>query len=307
MHELDRNVLAIARRQRLLFTRQQALEAGASTRQIDRRLADERWTRQRSGLYALPGHDHAWETKLLGACLVSGGVASHRSAAFLWGLDDFRRGRPEITVPRHQRNQFADIRVHESTQFDDRLGRTVKHGIAVTGIDRTLLDVGHLVGLSRLLVAIDEARRRRLTDWPPLFECLVRHAVRGRAGVATLRALLTEKYGEPVVPDSAFERMVERLLLDAGLEAPTLQHEVVDGAGRFVARVDLAYPRHLVGIELDGRHHIEDRAFQRDPVRRNRLTGLGWSMYHYTWRHYVDEPERLCAEIRAALQRTCVD
>ena len=302
MHEIDRRVVAVATRQHLLFTRQQAIDIGASQRQIERRLDDDRWIRRRSGLYSLPGAVSDWETKLAGACLVSEGVASHRSAAVLWGLDGFRAGRPEITVPRHRRIELDGVRVHESTQYDDRLGRTRRNGIDVTGIDRTLLDIGHLLGFPRLLLAVDESRRRKLTTWPSLFETFVRHAVRGRAGVATMRVLLTEKYGEPAVPDSAFERMVEQLLVDAGIRRPVLQHEVYDEQEAFVARLDLAYPDRLVGVELDGRRHIEDAAFERDPRRRNRLTALGWTIYHYTWRHYVDHPELLCAEIRAAIR-----
>jgi very-short-patch-repair endonuclease len=301
MQEIDRRVLVLAQKQHLLVTRQQALAVGMVPRQIERRVADGRWTRQKTGLYALPGAALDWHTKLHGACLVSGGVASHRSAAVLWGLDGFRPGRPEITVPRHRRIQHDDLRIHESTQFDDRLGRTRRAGIDVTGIDRTLLDIAALLDVERLLLAIDDARRRRMTGWPSLFETLIRHSAPGRNGAGMLRALLAEKYGEPVVPDSDFERMVERLLLDAGLGQPVLQHEVFDDVGRFIARLDLAYPDHLVGIELDGRRHIEDRAFERDPVRRNRLTGLGWSIYNYTWRFYVDHPHLLCAEVRAAL------
>lgn len=301
MHELDQRVLAIAQRQRLLVTRQQALGAGATPRQIERRLGDGRWTRRKSGLYALPGAASDWPTKLLGACLVSGGVASHRSAAVLWGLDDFGRGRPEITVPRHRRIQHDDLRIHESSQFDARLGRTRRAGIDVTGIDRTLLDVAALVSFDQLLLAVDQSRRQKLTTWPSLFETLVRHAAPGRNGVGMLRSLLAEKYGEPVVPDSDFERMVQRLLVDAGLGQLALQHPVRDEAGNVIALIDLAYPHAMVGIETDGRRHIEDRAFERDPRRRNRLTSLGWSMYHYTWRFYVDHPYQLCAEVRAAI------
>jgi hypothetical protein len=117
-----------------------------------------------------------------------------------------------------------------------------------------------------------------------------------------LRALLTEHYGEPYVPDSDFERMVQQLLLDAGLPAPVLQHEVYDG-DEFVARIDLAYPNRLLGIELDGRRHLTDQAFERDPVRRNRLVGLGWTILNYTWRAYVDHPTRLVAEVRQFLRQ----
>ena len=65
---------------------------------------------------------------------------------------------------------------------------------------------------------------------------------------------------------------------------PSSDTKVYDEHETFVARLDLAYPDRLVGVELDGRRHIEDTAFERDPRRRNRLTALGWTIYHCTWR-----------------------
>lgn len=299
-HDLDRLVAAHAVRQHGNFTLVQVLDAGASRRQIEHRLAVGRWLRTGPSGYRLNGVPVTWHSKLMEACLAGPAVASHRSAAVLWGLDGFRPGMPEVTIPRGSRLRRCDLRVHESTQFDDRLGQTVRTGIPVTGIARTLLDLAAVLGFERTLLAIDDARRRRLVSWSDLFEVLVRHSRQGRNGAGVLRALLEAKYGEPIVPDSRFERMVERLLLDAGLRAPVLQHEVWDG-DEFVARIDLAYPEALVAIELDGRHHITDQSFERDPVRRNRLTALGWSILTYTWRFYVDHPDRLCREVRAAI------
>ncbi len=299
-NDLDRHVAAIAQRQHGWFTRAQAMAAGATRKQIEHRLTAGRWIGDGCGLYHLAGSPMTWHGRLLGDCMASGGLASHRSGGVLWGLDGFRPGPPEITIPRGQRYRRHGLRVHESTQFDDRLGRTLRSGIPVTGVPRLIVDLGAVLPRSRVLLAIDEARRRRLTTWPELFEAMVRHSVQGRNGVGTLRSLLAEKYGEPVVPDSAFERMVERLLLDAGLPPPQLQHEVWDGDA-FVARIDLAYPWRKVAIELDGRHHITDAAFERDPVRRNRLTALGWTVLTFTWRFYVDHPDRLVAEVAAVL------
>jgi hypothetical protein len=142
--------LAVATRQHLLFTRQQVIDIGASQRQIERRLDDDRWIRRRSGLYSLPGAVSDWETNLAGACLVSRGVASQRSAAVLWGLDGLRASRPEITVPRHRRIELDGVRVHESTQCDDRSITTRGATTSITRIALCRTTRRHPLNLRRL-------------------------------------------------------------------------------------------------------------------------------------------------------------
>jgi hypothetical protein len=46
------------------------------------------------------------------------------------------------------------------------------------------------------------------------------------------------------------------------------------------------------------KHHLNERAFHLDPLRRNRLQRLGWLVLEYTWRYYVDHPAQLCDEVR---------
>lgn len=53
-----------------------------------------------------------------------------------------------------------------------------------------------------------------------------------------------------------------------GLPRPRAQHEVRDAAGRFVARLDLAYPKWRLGIEYDGDQHRDRAAFRADLTRR---------------------------------------
>ncbi|MFJ4223006.1 hypothetical protein [Microbacterium sp. NPDC089695] len=65
------------------------------------------------------------------------------------------------------------------------------------------------------------------------------------------------------------------MIVAAGLPEPTIQHEV--WAGReFVARIDLSYPRSLIGIEYEGDGHRTDKAqWRRDVARQRRLEDLG--------------------------------
>lgn len=102
------------------------------------------------------------------------------------------------------------------------------------------------------------------------------------------------------VPQSVFETRLLRVLRDAGLPLPTLQHEIRHG-GRVIARVDFAYPEAKLAIEADGyQWHSGRIAFERDLARRNALTNLSWDVMHVTWSD-LEHPERIVDAIRAAL------
>ena len=74
------------------------------------------------------------------------------------------------------------------------------------------------------------------------------------------------------------------------LMAPAFQHEVWHG-GRFIARIDCAYPDRKLAIEVDGfEHHSSPEAFQRDRTRQNRLVALGWTVLRFTWHDVVHRP-----------------
>src|SRR5947207_15951740 len=53
------------------------------------------------GVYRVAGSPIVWEQELYAACVASGGVASHRAAARLWGISYVPAQRVEITVPTH--------------------------------------------------------------------------------------------------------------------------------------------------------------------------------------------------------------
>jgi very-short-patch-repair endonuclease len=82
-----------------------------------------------------------------------------------------------------------------------------------------------------------------------------------------------------------------------------LQHEVWH-AGRFIARIDAAYPERRIAIEVDGfEAHSSPDAFQRDRTRQNRLVALGWTVLRFTWADVVQRPTMVAQTIREAINR----
>ncbi len=66
--------------------------------------------------------------------------------------------------------------------------------------------------------------------------------------------------------------------------------------------VDIAFPAHHVAIEIDGwAFHSDHAAFQNDRVRQNRLALQGWQVLRFTWLDLTQEPERVVAQVRAAI------
>lgn len=87
----------------------------------------------------------------------------------------------------------------------------------------------------------------------------------------------------------------------AGLPEPVRQHTIYD-RGRFVARVDFAYPHAKLAIEADGyRYHSGRARFESDRARLNALTALGWRVIHVTWAQLHDEPDQVIAQIAGML------
>lgn len=299
---LDQEIASLAQRQHGVFSREQALELGASEKAIRTRTIAGRWQRVHRGVFLVGGAAVTWRSRLLAACLLTGGLASHRSAALLWRIDGSRVQRPEVVVPRGKRFCIEGVTVHESKDFD-RCEATVIDGIPVTGRLRTVLDLGAVLSSRRVAQSVDHVLRTGQASLDELWQVHTRHRRRGRNGTGVLASVLEDETRTRAIPESFFERLVFDLLVDAGLPTPVPQVEVRDGGGRFVARVDLAYPEHKVAIELLGKqfHHTE-RAFEEDPARRNRLEVLGWTVLEFTWRLYADRPNRLCSQVAAALR-----
>lgn len=295
----------VAQQQQSVISWDQLLEAGASRQWVHRREREGYLTRVAPSVYRFIGGKRTWQMRASAALLSARAPAliSHRSAAWLYGIDEHMPGIIDITVPRHRRPRSRPgVQFHESRLFDLASETAdMRDGLAVTGVARTILDYcGVVPGLAERLDVFDEARRLKLVDWEQLWDCLIVHTGRGRPGLQGYRHVLLTRDGT-APPGTKFARRVGLLLESAGLPTPLYEHPVEHLDGSY--HLDLAYLRpRKVAVECIGRvGHDFERAFESDPVRRNRLQLLGWIVIEVTWRRFVHAPESVVAEVLEAL------
>ncbi len=126
-------------------------------------------------------------------------------------------------------------------------------------------------------------------------------ARRGRNGTGVVQRVFDERLLRGADEDSALELRLLRIVRRFGLPPITFQHEVWH-EGRFVARLDAAYPERRVAIEVDGfASHSSPEAFQRDRERQNVLSVLGWTVLRFTHHHLVRRHAHVADTISSVL------
>lgn len=251
------------------------------------------------GVYVTRGSvvDHGLRCRAAALLLPESYILSDVSAAWFYGV---RLTRPSHAVivttaaPTHIEGAQG-IRVHRTPLSPKDI--TSYDGVRVTKPVRTAWDIA-------TLESPDEA--------VPIIDALLRS---GRLTAAELRTRLTMSGGLWRVTrvravadlvdgrsESPPESQIRVAILQAGLPRPIPQF-VVRVDGRFVARVDLGWPKEKVAVEYDGSHHADVVQMRRDRRRLNRLVHAGWIVIHATALDLTN-PSTLIAQIRAALSRT---
>ena len=195
----NEEVTKIIRRQHGVLSREQARAAGLSARQIDYQCATRQWLRIGSCVYRHEAVAATWKSQLLAACLISNGVASHRSAAALHGIDGFRETFREITVPEGLWKPIDTVRVHQTRQWyaDQHI---VRNQIPCTDLSRTIIDVAAVARPRQVQDMVDSVMRTSRFDLSDLYAIAVRHASRGRNGCGVLREVLDSRMPDSGVP-----------------------------------------------------------------------------------------------------------
>jgi len=295
----DVAVARIAGRQHGVFTRRQAMTAGSSAGQLDRRRRAGVWERVEPRVYRLAGSPPTWQQQLFTAVLAAGtgATVSHRAAAGLWGLDGVAPGAVELSLPRGR--SYDRVDVHLVTDLA-RVDVTTVERVPVTTAARTIIDLGMVVDDGTLEAALESVLRDGRTSMRQIERRLEALSRRGRPGLARVRRVLAHRLaGGP--SESELETRVLQLLRRSSLPAPVRQYEVSVG-GRVVARADLAYPRKRLLIELDGwSAHGTRVAFHADRRRQNSLVLAGWSILRFTWADVVHSPAAVVAAVHGVL------
>lgn len=300
VESIEESIGSIASAQFGLITRDQALEAGLSVSRIKYRLKSGRWERVGKNVYRLSGTVNSWEQRLMAAWLAAGPLAavSHRSAGALLGITP-ATDLIELTVPpNHPRRATPEAIVHRGRHFS-----TCWVGpFRVVEPNRTLVDLASVLPPIELEDALDTALRLRKVH-PNRLLLLIGTSGQGRDGVALLKSLDLERQGEWLRNASTFEDVFYRLLRKAKIRLPVSQHSVfIDG--KFVARLDFAYPDKKIAIECDSwSHHGGKRPFEEDRRKSRALVRAGWTVLRFTWSDVINNPQEVIAAIRDVLEQ----
>ncbi|MBM7805844.1 very-short-patch-repair endonuclease [Geodermatophilus bullaregiensis] len=298
---MSASLLRTVDRQGGVFTREQALGAVPPAR-LRSNLRRGVWRRTPwAGVYVDGELPDDVAATVRAAALWLGGdlVACHTTAAHLWGFDlrpaDRARAEPlHFMGPERINNRrVRGLQVHASCLGADDV---VRHrGVWVTGPARTACDVARLGAPVDALATLDAALRSGTCTRDGLTTATAAQA--GLRDVVRLRELVPHA---DAGAESPMESRMRWRFLAAGLAAPRLQVEVVDGGRRH--RLDVGWEDHRVAAEFDGLEaHMTRRQLAADRIRHNWLTERDWRLLHVTAVDVHQRYERMVTTVRRHL------
>jgi very-short-patch-repair endonuclease len=275
-----------------VFIGSEAVAEGLLTRG---QLRTRSYRRLVQGVYADPGLelDHRLRCRGVALLLPPGSVIGGHSAASWYGAP-FAALTDPVTVIRPDPAPWRGprgVRVHRTDLAP--VDRDLVDDVPLTTALRTAWDVAALEPLPTAVAALDAMARAGSVS--PRSLLAMADGGSGRWGVTRVRravALVDPR------AESAPESRVRVALALAGLE-PVPQYEV-RSHGRFVARVDLAWPEAKLALEYEGAHHFEDAQIVRDDERLERLKAAGWRVIRISAAGLRDL-DALVESVRAAL------
>ena len=285
------HVARLAERQAGVAARWQLVALGLGRGAVAHRVRAGRLHRVHEGVYAV-GHRALTPFGLLVAAVLAAGplaVLSHHAAAFLWGIAEPVPPPVDLIVPGRARRSTTALRSHRHALAPGETAR--RHGLPVTTVARTLLDLAAVVPPARHERLVGEAFAQRLVTRAQLLAVLEAHP--HTPGAGPLRTAL-EVAGEDT--RSALERRFLRLVRDAGLPAP----EVNPRLGEW--RPDLVWSDRRVVVELDGHAaHSSPWAHDRDRRKDLALRRAGYTVLRFSARQVRREPLAVLTDVVRAL------
>jgi predicted transcriptional regulator of viral defense system len=239
--------------------------------------------RVHQGVYVVGQRRLTWEGRCMAAVLASyPSVASHRSAAWLWGL---MRSRPEtihLTCRKGRRAERSFV-VHRADLARADLAR--RDRIPVTSLSRTILDVAVASRARTVRRHLQIAEDLQLFDLREMKDLLGR--TKGHRGQAKVRAALELYEDKPVFTRSGLERRFLEVVREAGLPEPAM-NLFVEGY-----EIDAWWETERFGVELDVYEtHGSRLSFEEDRERDDELLLAGIETTRVTGPRLDREPGR---------------
>jgi hypothetical protein len=211
-----REAWALAKRDHDIVSRGELLDLGFHPKAIEHRVQKRRLHPQARGVYSVGSPNLTKYGRWMVAIKSCGPetVLSHLSAAVLWGLWKREPRRVCLAVPRERNPRAAGVRV--SRRSLPPRDMTKQHGIPVTTVIRTLIDLATILDRRELEDVINQADAKNLLRADVLRAELDRRV--GQPGVPALRAILDRDLF--VLSDSDLERLFIPIAREAGLPKP---------------------------------------------------------------------------------------
>ncbi len=278
-----------------VISRDQALRAGLTDRQVDHRIHTGEWLRVHPSVYRLAVVVPSAESSVRAASLWLGPTAAltGMAAGWWWELLDEPPATWEFTSRRSHPDRRLGVRTTRT--FVDPSDLT-RHRSLPT-ISRPLATLRSAIQLERLqpgrgITLIDRVKQRRLVDQRDLERAFRRNA--GTWGTRAMRRLL-DRTGDRA--HSELERLAVRLLRDAGITGFVVNWRTTLSSGRPV-ELDIAFRQRRLAIELDGyAYHSSPESHRSDLHRANDLMADGWVIRRFTYADLVADPEDFIRQI----------
>ncbi|HEU5252308.1 MAG TPA: hypothetical protein VFU16_03150 [Solirubrobacterales bacterium] len=221
-------------------------------------------------------------------------MASHASAAYLWGLYRYAPERIDVTAPIRRRAKRAFV-VHFSSILASE-DRGEREGIPVTSVARTLMDLAIRATPERLDRLLERAEELGLLDLHQLEDVLDRAG--GHRGRGRLRRALVLYQPDPAFTRSRFEKRFRDLARAFGIPDPSMNFNAHG------YELDAYWPELRFAVELDlFETHGSRAAFERDRLRQEELKLLGIEMIRVTRPRLDREPDTVMRNLATLLER----
>jgi very-short-patch-repair endonuclease len=292
------SIAALAGKQHGVIARTQLIRLGLDRSAIRRRVAAGTLHSLHGGWVFAVGRDPLSRSgRYLGAVMACGSeaVLSHRSAADLWGLRPSAT-RLEVTVIQISR-RTPDVQIHRSRILTPK-DVTVRDGIPVTSVARTLLDLSAVLHPDDLELAIDRAERLGLFDLAAVVDVLQRAT--GRRGAGALRR--TVEVYRLSTQKSELERRLRKLLHTA-VDIPSAHFNALVQGATTTHEVDAYWPAYRLAVQVDGfEFHRTRRDRERDAASDADLELAGHRVMRLTWEDTTVHGDRTLQRVRLALR-----
>lgn len=170
----------------------------------------------------------------------------------------------------------------------------------------TLVQLGAVAGREQVEDLLDSLTSRRIITIAGASAYRERFSGSGNRGVGVLGDVLDNRALGDEPADGMLEPKMAELCRRRGLPMPAFQVWVlVHGRWR---RMDFAYEREMINIEVDGYedHGGKYDGWVDDKHRDAELTALGWTVIRFTWHDVRDRPAyvaRIVANVLADRRR----